>query len=196
MALELVSATTNPHKLLEIEAILGTAVVLLPRPSHIPDVVEDAPTLAGNARLKAGTICQALGSAAVADDTGLEVDALSGAPGVHTARYAGPNAADADNIAKLLDELANAAFAARTARFRTVAVVVWPDRSELLAEGVVEGHIRQRPSGTGGFGYDPVFEPDEAPGLTFAEMSDQAKNRISHRGRAFRELLVGLRARP
>lgn len=190
MAVELVSATANPHKVHEIEAIFGPAVVLVPRPGSVPEVVEDAPTLVGNARLKAEAVCSATGMPAVADDTGLEVDALGGAPGVRTARYGGPNAQAGDNIAKLLDELAGVADLERTARFRTIAIVVWPDGHEVLAEGVVEGHIRGEPAGHGGFGYDSVFEPLESGGLTFAEMDDDAKNAISHRGRAFRELLM------
>lgn len=193
--LELVSATANPHKLLEIEAILAGSVMLLPRPAHLDDIVEDAPTLAGNARLKATAVCKAAQLPAVADDTGLEVDALDGAPGVHTARYAGTDATDTDNVAKLLTELLAVPPHARTARFRTIALIVWPDGSEVIAEGVVEGRIRDTPTGHGGFGYDPVFEPNEGGGLTFAEMGDDAKNLISHRGRAFRELLQHLDSR-
>ncbi len=190
--LELVSATANAHKVYEIRAILGEAVTLVARPSSVPDVIEDALTLSGNARLKAAAICRAVGLAAVADDTGLEVDALDGAPGVHTARFGGPSATAADNIAKLLHELAGVPAGERTARFRTAALVMWPDGRVIRAEGLVEGVIRSAPSGSGGFGYDPVFEPVESGGLTFAEMDDAAKNAISHRGRAFRELLVRL----
>lgn len=192
MPIEVVSATANSHKLQEIEAILAGSVVLLPRPDHVADIVEDAPTLVGNARLKAAAICTAVQLPAVADDTGLEVDALGGAPGVHTARYAGDDATDEDNVAKILDELVAVAPRDRTARFRTIALVIWPDGSEVVTEGVVEGRISDSPRGHGGFGYDPVFEPDEGGGLTFAEMGDDAKNLISHRGRAFRELLAQL----
>ena len=184
----LVTATANPHKVEEIAAILGDAVELLPRPAEVGDVIEDADTLEGNARLKAVAICDATGSAAVADDTGLEVDALSGAPGVHSARYAGPDGDSAANLAKLLVELDGVPTEERTARFRTVALVRRPDGSEVVTHGVVEGVIIGEPRGDGGFGYDPVFVPVDGDGSTFAEMSDDAKNAISHRGRAFRAL--------
>ena len=188
MRLTLVTATANPHKVEEISAILGDAVELLPRPDEVGDVVEDADTLEGNARLKAVAICDATGQAAVADDTGLEVDALGGAPGVHSARYAGPDGDAAANLAKLLRELEGVPAAERTARFRTVALVRRPDGSEVVTHGVVEGLIIESARGTGGFGYDPVFVPVDGDGATFAEMSDHAKNAISHRGRAFRAL--------
>src|SRR5207344_2938078 len=122
VAIELVCASANPDKVAEIADILGDAVVLLPRPRDVPEVVEDAPTLEGNARLKAEALVRATGLPAVADDTGLEVDALGGAPGVHSARYVGEHAGYADNVAKLLSELAEVAWPARTARFRTVAL--------------------------------------------------------------------------
>ena len=128
---------------------------------------------------------------AVADDTGLEVDALGGAPGVRSARYAGEAGIAADNMAKLLGALVEVgAFeqAQRKARFRTVAIVVWPDGSEVLASGAVEGHIADAPRGEGGFGYDPIFVPADGDGSTFAEMTDVDKNAISHRGRTFRAL--------
>ncbi len=168
---------------------------ILPRPADLGDVVEDADTLEGNARLKARAVGDHTGRPAVADDTGLEVDALDGAPGVHSARYAGPDGDSAANLAKLLAALDGVDDAARTARFRTVALVAWPDGSETVATGVVEGHIARVPAGDGGFGYDPVFVPVDGGGLSFAEMSDAAKNAISHRGRAFRALAVGLMAR-
>ena len=187
--LELVSATANPDKLAEIRAILGTRVALRERPGDIPDVVEDGDTLEDNARLKAKAIAAATGFPAVADDTGLVVDVLHGAPGVHSARYAGPEASYEANVAKLLDELRNVPDVDRAARFMTVALVAWPDGSEVMSTGTVEGRITRERRGTGRFGYDPVFEPLETPGITFAEMSDAEKNRISHRGRAFRTLL-------
>ena len=193
MPLELVAATANPGKLREIEAILGSAVTLRPRPPDVPDVVEDAPTLEGNARLKADAICAATGLPAVADDTGLEVDWLDGAPGVHSARYAGDAAIDQDNVAKLLAELAGVPEPDRTARFRTVAIVVWPDGTEVLAEGVCGGSILTSPKGEGGFGYDPVFAPDDAPVGRSPRWSDLEKNAISHRGRAFRALMDELK---
>ncbi len=188
---QLVLATANPHKVTEIGAILGDAVELLPRPDGVPDVVEDAPTLEGNARLKAVALCEVTGRAAVADDTGLEVDALGGAPGVHSARFAGPAHDDAANLAKLLTDLGALGATEpdeRRARFRTVALVRRPDGSEAIAEGTVEGHIAADIRGEGGFGYDPVFVPDDGNGETFAEMGAAAKNAISHRARAFRTL--------
>lgn len=187
--MRLVVASANPDKVAEIEAILApVGVEVVPRPPDVPDVVEDAPTLEGNARLKARAIAAATGQAAVADDTGLEVDALGGAPGVLSARYAGDDATYAGNVAKLLAELDGVADAERTARFRTVALVAWPDGRELAVEGVVEGRITTEPRGDGGFGYDPVFEPVEGDGRTFAEMASHDKHAISHRGRAFRAL--------
>lgn len=187
-------ATANPHKVAEIEAILAAAgagdrIVLVPRPAGVGEVVEDADTLIGNARLKAVAVAAASGTAAVADDTALEVDALGGAPGVRSARYAGDDGDAAANVAKLLQELDGVAPAARTARFRTVALVRWPDGREVWGEGVVEGTIAASATGGSGFGYDPVFIPAEGDGSTFAEMAAQAKHAISHRGRAVRALL-------
>jgi XTP/dITP diphosphohydrolase len=189
----LVMASANPHKVNEIILVLGGLVGLEPRPLDVPDVVEDGDTLEDNARLKAVAICEATGSSAVADDTGLEVDALGGAPGVHSARYAsaeGTGAVEGDsvaNIERLLRELAGVVASRRTARFRTVALVRHPDGSEVVATGTVEGRIAEQPVGDKGFGYDPVFVPVEGNGKTFAEMGDE-KHDISHRGRAFRDL--------
>jgi XTP/dITP diphosphohydrolase len=188
----LVCASANPHKAEEMAAILGPAVELVPRPTDVPDVVEDSDTLEGNARLKARAVCAATGEPSVADDTGLEVDALGGAPGVRSARYAGEHATDDDNVRRLLDELAASPATVRTARFRTVVVVARPDGSEVLAEGVVEGTIAPTPRGRAGFGYDPVFVPDEGDGRTFAEMAAQEKHAVSHRGRALRSLAARL----
>jgi len=191
--IELVCASANPDKVVEIAALLDGVALLLPRPSEVPDVVEDADTLVGNARLKAAAICAATGRAAVADDTGLEVDALGGAPGVFAARYAGEGVTYADNRAKLLAELAGVAEPDRTARFTTVAMVVRPDGSETVVEGVCEGFIAPVERGARGFGYDAVFIPVDGDGRTFAEMSDAEKNAISHRGRAFVALAAALR---
>jgi XTP/dITP diphosphohydrolase len=191
--IELVCASANPDKVVEIAALLDGVALLLPRPSEVPDVVEDADTLVGNARLKAAAICAATGRAAVADDTGLEVDALGGAPGVFAARYAGEGVTYADNRAKLLAELAGVAEPDRTARFTTVAMVVRPDGSETVVEGVCEGLIAPVERGARGFGYDAVFIPVDGDGRTFAEMSDAEKNAISHRGRAFVALAAALR---
>ena len=189
----LVCASANPDKVAEIEAILGDVVDLVPRPPDVPDVVEDADTLEGNARLKAVAIAAASGDAAVADDTGLEVAALGGRPGVHTARYAGDDASYAENRAKLLAELDG--IADRRARFRTVAMIVWPDGREVAAEGVCDGTIATAERGGRGFGYDAVFIPDDGDGQTFAEMDEDAKHAMSHRGRAFRALLAELAGR-
>jgi len=188
--LELVCASANPDKVAEIAAILDGAVRLVPRPDTVPDVVEDADTLEGNARLKAVAIATVTGLPAVADDTGLEVVALDGRPGVHAARFAGDDATYADNRAKLLAELAGND--ERRARFRTVAMVVWPDGREVFAEGSCDGTIPEAERGARGFGYDAVFVPSDGDGETFAEMSASEKDALSHRGRAFRALLAAL----
>lgn len=186
----LVCASANPDKVAEIATILEGIVELQPRPPHIPDVVEDADTLVGNARLKAMAICDATGLAAVADDTGLEVVALGGAPGVHSARYAGDGATYAANRAKLLAALEG--FDDRRAAFRTCVLVRWPDGSELVVEGVCSGVIATAERGDRGFGYDSLFVPDDGDGRSFGEMSDAEKHAVSHRGRAFRQLVVAL----
>ena len=192
--IELVCASANPDKVAEMADVLAGHAVLLPRPEGVGDVVEDADTLAGNAMLKARAVCDFAGAAALADDTGLEVDALGGAPGVYSARYAGPGAGYADNLARLLAEMRDVPAHQRAARFRTVAAVCFPDGTSLSAEGAVEGAITTEPRGVGGFGYDPVFAPVEAGGLTFSEMGPAAKNAISHRARALQALLEMLRA--
>jgi XTP/dITP diphosphohydrolase len=187
-----VLASANPDKVAEIAAVLSAAlpVELLPRPAEVPDVVEDGETLLDNARLKAQALVAATGEAAVADDTGLEVDALGGAPGVYSARYAGEDVTYADNVAKVLRELAALADGGgeRRARFRTVALAAFPDGTEVWSEGAVEGTILAAPAGQAGFGYDPVFAPEGAGGRTFAQMTAEEKHAISHRGRAFRAL--------
>lgn len=196
--MRLVVASANPAKVTEIATILGpVGVELDPRPPGVPDVVEDADTLEGNARLKAVAIAEATGRTSVADDTGLEVDALDGAPGVHSARFAGEERDDAANVAKLLRDLEVLGVADpvdRRARFRTVALARWPDGREVIAHGTVEGRIVATPRGSQGFGYDPVFVPDEGDGRTFAEMDATEKHAISHRGRAFRALAEALAA--
>ena len=195
----LVLASANPDKVKEIVAVLSASlpVELLPRPRGVPEVVEDADTLIGNARLKARALVAATGMAAVADDTGLEVDALGGAPGVFSARYAGEDATYADNVAKLVHELRGLddGGGERRAAFRTVALVAYPDGSEVWAEGVLPGTIALEPRGTNGFGYDPLFVPDGADGRTFAEMRPEEKDAVSHRGRAFRALAAELARR-
>jgi XTP/dITP diphosphohydrolase len=197
--LRLVLASANPDKAKEITAVLAEAleVELLPRPPEVPDVVEDGETLLDNARLKAQALVTATGLAAVADDTGLEVAALGGAPGVFSARYAGEDVTYAQNVAKLLAELKTLADGGgdRRARFRTVALVAFPDGDEVWAEGVVDGTIADSERGDAGFGYDPVFVPEEGGGRTFAEMTPEEKHAISHRGRAFRTLATALATR-
>ncbi len=192
--MKLVLATANPGKVAEMGAVLAVVegLELLPRPSALAEPVEDGASLIENARIKARAVVAAAGAAAVADDTGLEVEALGGEPGLYTARYAGPGATYADNINKLLAALEGTAL--RQARWRTVALVVMPDGREISAQGTCEGVITDRPRGTGGFGYDPVFVPCEGNGRTFAELSRAEKNSLSHRGRAFRALAAGLAA--
>jgi XTP/dITP diphosphohydrolase len=187
-----VLATANPDKARELAALLDGFEVL-PRPAGLADVEETEATLEGNARLKAAAVVAATGELAVADDTGLEVDALGGRPGVYAARYAGPGATYADNVAKLLVELAGVPLGRRTARFRTVAVALFPDGREIVAEGVVRGTIAEAPRGGAGFGYDPLFVPDDGDGRTFAEMTQAEKAAVSHRGRALRALAAELR---
>jgi XTP/dITP diphosphohydrolase len=191
--MQLVCASANPDKVAEIAQLLDGVVDLQPRPAGLGDVVEDADTLIGNARLKAAAVMEASGSPAVADDTGLFVDALGGAPGIRAARYAGADCTYADNRRKLLAALVDSDD--RRAAFRTVAIVVWPDGSELAVEGVCTGVITTAERGVDGFGYDPIFQPDEAGGITFAEMTAEAKNAVSHRGRAFEALLSALAQR-
>jgi XTP/dITP diphosphohydrolase len=191
-----VLATANPDKAREIEHVLrdaGAPVDLVPRPDSVPDVEETGITLEDNARLKAVALCEATGEPAIADDTGLEVAALGGAPGVYSARFAGPDATYADNVALLLDRLTGVEPGRRSARFATVAVARWPDGREVAAFGEVEGTIAEAPRGANGFGYDPVFVPGEGDGRTFAEMAAEEKHALSHRGRAFRTLADGLR---
>ncbi len=191
-----VLATANPDKAAEIRAILAAAaapVDLCERDASIPDVEETGATLEENARIKADALCVATGRPAIADDTGLEVDALGGAPGVRSARFAGEDATYADNCSLLLRRLDGVPREARTARFSTVAIARWPDGREVAAIGTVEGTIIEHARGDRGFGYDPLFVPDEGDGRTFAEMTAEEKHAISHRARAFRTLADGLR---
>ncbi|MCU1371842.1 MAG: non-canonical purine pyrophosphatase, RdgB/HAM1 family [Ilumatobacteraceae bacterium] len=191
----IVLASANPKKAAEIVEILGAHLELVPRPPEVPEVIEDDDTFEGNSRLKAVALVAATGLAAVADDSGLEVDALDGGPGVWSARYAGEHATDAQNVDKLLAALADRPDPAdRTARFRAVVVLRYPDGAEIVSAGHVEGHIAHAPRGPGGFGYDPVFVPAEGDGRTFGEMTQDEKHAISHRGRALRSLLAQLDA--
>ena len=188
--MQVVCASANPDKVVEIKAVLAPlGIEVLPRPDHVGDIVEDAPTLEGNARLKARAICDATDLPALAEDTGLEVDALGGGPGVLSARYAGEDATYADNVMKLLDALSDLPDPEdRLARFRTVVMVCFPDGREITAAGWVDGAITLGPRGHNGFGYDPVFEPIEGDGRTFAELTTEEKNGVSHRARALRAL--------
>lgn len=190
-----VLASANPKKAKEIVEILGDRVALVPRPPEVPDVVEDADTFEGNARLKAVALVEATGLVALADDSGLEVDALGGEPGVFSARYAGEDATDEDNVVKLLGALEAVGALApeqRTARFRAVLVLRRPDGAEVVVSGAVEGTIAPAPRGPGGFGYDPVFVPADGDGRTFGEMDAVDKHAISHRGRSLRALVERL----
>ena len=195
----LVCASANPDKVREIEQILAGLVDLRPRPAHVPDVNETADTLLGNARLKAEAIRDATSMAAVADDTGLFVESLPGELGVRTARYAADQRSHATdpygaNRAKLLRALANVDDdRGRRARFVTVVLVAYPDGTELVVEGECQGTIATGERGERGFGFDPLFVPDDGDGRTFAEMSDEEKNSLSHRARAFAALAEALR---
>ena len=185
-----VVASKNADKIKEMEALLIGAGVIgeIVRGLDWPDVVEDAPSLEGNALLKARAVASATGLPAVADDTGLEVDALDGAPGVHTARFSGPGATYQSNVTALLSALEG--LEDRTARFRTVVVAILEDGREVMAEGVLEGEITTSRRGSGGFGYDPVFAVGER---TLAEMAEDEKNHISHRAEAISALANILR---
>ncbi|MEX2279985.1 MAG: RdgB/HAM1 family non-canonical purine NTP pyrophosphatase [Acidimicrobiia bacterium] len=181
-----VVASKNPDKIAEVEAVLAGLGIVgdIVRGLDWPDVDESEPTLEGNALLKARAVAAATGFVSIADDTGLEVDVLGGAPGVHSARYAGADASYSENVAKLLEELGDRAD--RTARFRTVIAVVDPTTGdEWTAAGALEGEITREPRGVYGFGYDPVFAVD---GRTLGEMTKEEKSEISHRARALRTL--------
>lgn len=184
-----VVASKNQHKIREVEAVLEG----MDHPWEIvrglewSDVDETEPTLEGNALLKAHAAAEATGLPALADDTGLEVDALDGRPGVFSARFAGPDATYDQNVDRLLADLGDAEN--RSARFRTVIAFVVPGADSIVVEGVVEGTITRERSGDRGFGYDPVFA---VGGRTYAEMSDDEKNEMSHRSRALQALAVAL----
>jgi len=191
---ELVLATRNRHKGAELALLLADLPIRIRTMDEfpeVPDVVEDGDTCEANAIKKARAVSQATGLLTVADDTGLEVDALGGRPGVFAARYAGLQATYEDNWRKLLGEMTGVPRDRRTARFVTVAVVALPSQAVEVTTGRLDGLIAEKPAGARGFGYDPVFYVPEL-GKTLAELSSEEKNRISHRGRAFahvRELL-------
>ncbi len=190
--MRIVLASGNPGKIREIQAVLAPhGVKILPQTAFsITEIEETAPTFVENALLKARNASRFSGLPALADDSGLEVAALNGAPGVYSARYAGPDADDALNNAKLIEALQGIEEQERQARFRCVlAFVRHPyDPSPLIAEGAWEGVIAEQPLGNGGFGYDPLFFLPEL-GCTSAQLPPQEKNRLSHRGRALQRLL-------
>jgi len=184
--MRIVCASANPHKVEELARMLPSWVDLAPRPSDIGDIDEDAPTLEGNAIIKAIEIANHASEWAIADDTGLEVDALNGAPGVRSARFAGEHATDAQNRALLvtkLDGLTN-----RTARFRTVVALVSSKGDIHFVGGECVGTIAESERGDSGFGYDSLFIPTDGDGRTFAEMTASEKDAVSHRGRAISQL--------
>ncbi|HEX6239074.1 MAG TPA: RdgB/HAM1 family non-canonical purine NTP pyrophosphatase [Acidimicrobiales bacterium] len=184
-ARRVVLATGNPHKVDEVQAILGDAWHVVGRE---PQVEETGATFEENALLKARAVAGATGELAIADDSGIEIDALGGAPGVASARWT----AQGDWIPRVLRELARTPPDARGCRYVCAAAAVWsasPTAREVVVRGVVEGRVAEAPRGTGGFGYDPVMIPTEGDGRTFAEMSAAEKHALSHRGRAFRELV-------
>jgi XTP/dITP diphosphohydrolase len=178
----LVLATGNAHKVTEIGDILGPAWEVV---AHDPDVEETGTTFEANALLKARAVRDATGSLAVADDSGIEIDALDGRPGIHSARWTD----EGDWIPRVLRELDGVPAEGRTCRYVCAAAVARPDGSEHVVRGEVEGAITGVPRGEGGFGYDPIVEPVEGDGRTFAEMTAAEKHAISHRARAFRALL-------
>ena len=187
MIRELVLATRNRHKAAELLMLLGDPRITIRTLDEFPgapDVVEDGDTCEANAVKKARAIAEYTGLPAVADDTGLEVDALGGRPGVYAARYAGEHATYEDNCRKLLRELTGVSPAQRTARFLTVAAIALPSGRVRVAQGVLDGMIAEEASGTLGFGYDPVFFVPEL-GKTLAQLSADQKNTISHRAKAF-----------
>lgn len=194
--MEFVLATFNRDKLRELSALLALPGLTLTALADVPGAsapAEDGATLLENALIKARAARAFTGRPALADDTGLEVDALDGRPGLHAARFAGRGASYAANRCRLLGELARVEPARRTARFRCVCVACLPDGRELAAEGVLEGRITDAPRGRGGFGYDPLFEVEDT-GRTMAEMGEAEKNAVSHRARAVRALAAQLAA--
>ncbi len=189
---DLVLATANPGKVGELLELLAGQFNVVARPDGLADTIEDGETLEANALKKATEVMRFTGQAALADDTGLFVESLGGAPGVHTARYAGHGSTNADNIEKLLSALQGEI--GRHAYFETVLVLVNTDGSSRFAVGRVEGTIAESPSGEQGFGYDSVFIPVEGDGRTFAQMAGPEKQAISHRSRALATLVANLAA--
>jgi XTP/dITP diphosphohydrolase len=191
---QLLVATRNAHKTREFSEILGNEFVVrdLSAESDVPQIEETRSTFAENAILKAVAISQRFSGLVVGDDSGLQVDALEGAPGVYSARYSGPGAKDSDNIARLLSELHKLSLEGPyPARFRCVLALARDGKLLDTFEGAIEGAIVEPPRGTGGFGYDPVFQP-AGLGQTFGEIVPEKKNRISHRANAIRLLRAAL----
>ena len=184
--MRIVCASANPHKVEELARLLPSWVDLVPRPSDIGDIDEDAPTLEGNAIIKAVEIANHASEWAIADDTGLEVEALNGAPGVRSARFAGEHATDAENRALLLAKLEGATN--RSARFRTVVALVSSKGDIHFVGGECAGTIAESERGNSGFGYDSLFIPADGDGRTFAEMNGPEKDAVSHRGRALAQI--------
>ena len=184
--MRIVCASANPHKVEELARLLPSWVDLVARPSDIGDIDEDAPTLEGNAIIKAVEIANHASEWAIADDTGLEVEALDGAPGVRSARFAGEHATDAENRALLLAKLDDSTN--RSARFRTVVALVSSKGDIHFVGGECAGTIAESERGDGGFGYDSLFIPADGDGRTFAEMTGSEKDAVSHRGRALAQV--------
>jgi len=185
-------ASRNVHKLRELARICADwpttwVTVQTDDPSRFPDVEETGDTYLENALLKARAVADALGIPAMADDSGIEVDALGGKPGPRSARYGGEQASDDDNLAALMQAVRGVPRGGRTARYRCVAAIAWPGGEELHAVGTCEGELVSKRQGERGFGYDPIFVPSGWD-KTMAELTDEQKDRISHRGRAFRAL--------
>ena len=188
-------ASRNPHKLREITRICADWpvewLIAADGDDRWPDVEETGETYLDNARLKARAVAAALGEPALADDSGIEVDALGGRPGPRSARFAGEDATDQANLEELIRAVRGIPAAGRTARYRCVAILGFRGGKELVAEGICEGTLVPKPSGTRGFGYDPIFVP-AGWDRTMAELTDEEKDRISHRGRALRALSASL----
>ena len=187
----LVIATRNPHKVREIKEICAdwpVRVLDAVEGAAWPDVKETGASYLENALLKARAVNAAFSVPALSDDSGIEVEALGWGPGIRSARYAGEDATDEENLAALMRAMQEVPRERRLARYRCVAALVWPGGEEVWAEGTCEGTIVASPRGSGGFGYDPVFAPEGSAGRTFAQMTSDEKNALSHRGRAFRAL--------
>lgn len=198
LKMKVIAATGNKNKLKEFQEILNPfniEITTFEKEGYNPiEVVEDGTTFEENSYKKAREIMEATGMAAIADDSGLEVDALLGAPGVYSARFAGENAGDRDNNLKLIELLKEIPEKDRSAQFHCVITLIFPDGERIVAEGIVSGHMITEPRGDKGFGYDPLFVPEGCES-TFGELESEEKNRISHRGKALRQLMEELKSR-